>query len=202
MFERFTERARQVVVLAQDEASQNEQGYIGCEHILAGLIREEDGLAAKVLLSMGVVSDKVHDLVIAKASGARSTNKDERPELTLRARKVLELALREALSLGHNYIGTEHVLLGLLREGDNIALGILRDDFSLSADKIREEVMRMLSGPKAPILGRDKESRPKVYTNGLAPMNVDELLNLAIVLARQHPEIPATRIIAAARALV
>src|ERR687887_587345 len=122
MFERFTERARQVVVLAQEEARTLKHNYIGTEHILLGLLREEEGLAARVLESLDITVERV------------------------RAKVVLELALREALSLGHNYIGTEHILLGLVRENEGVAARILLD-FDADSEKIRNEVIRMLSGP-------------------------------------------------------
>src|ERR687885_250535 len=115
MFERFTERARQVVVLAQEEARTLKHNYIGTEHILLGLLREEEGLAARVLESLDITVERVRAQVVRIVGSGEEVTSGQIP-FTPRAKKVLELALREALSLGHNYIGTEHILLGLVRE--------------------------------------------------------------------------------------
>lgn len=154
MYERFTERARQVVVLAQDEARTALNNYVGAEHILIGLLREEEGLAARILASLDVTVNKVREGVRERKIG-RVVDDDQLDAilpLTPRAKSILEQALRQALSLGHNYIGTEHVLLGLLSEGGNVAVEILTTDFPLTSEQIRAEVIRMLSGPKAPIV--------------------------------------------------
>jgi ATP-dependent Clp protease ATP-binding subunit ClpC len=149
VFERFTERAKQVVVLAQDEARALKHNYIGTEHILLGLLREEEGLAARVLESLDVTVEE------ARAQVARIIGPGDEPivsgqiPFTPRAKKVLELSLREALSLKHNYIGTEHILLGLVRENEGVAARILLD-FDADAEKIRNEIMRVLSGPGGP----------------------------------------------------
>jgi hypothetical protein len=146
VFERFTERGRQVVVLAQDEARALRHNYIGTEHLLLGLLREEEGLAARVLESLDITVEEV------RAQVARIVGEGDEPlvagqiPFTPRAKKVLELALREALSLGHPYLGTEHLLLGLIRENKGVAARILLD-FDADADKIRNEVMRALSEP-------------------------------------------------------
>src|SRR4051812_46023976 len=145
MFERFTERARQVVVLAQDEARTLKHNYIGTEHILLGLLREEEGLAARVLDSLDITVEEVRQQV-ARIVGQGDEATSGQIPFTPRAKKVLELALREALSLGHNYIGTEHILLGLVRENEGVAARILLD-FDADAEKIRNEIIRMLSGP-------------------------------------------------------
>ena len=116
MFERFTERARQVVVLAQEEARTLKHNYIGTEHILLGLLREEEGLAARVLESLDITVERVRAQVVRIVGSGEEVTSGQIP-FTPRAKKVLELALREALSLGHNYIGTEHILLG---EDDNL----------------------------------------------------------------------------------
>jgi ATP-dependent Clp protease ATP-binding subunit ClpC len=145
MFERFTERARQVVVLAQDEARSLKHNYIGTEHILLGLLREEEGLAARVLESLDITVEEVR-AQIARIVGQGDEVTTGQIPFTPRAKKVLELALREALSLGHNYIGTEHILLGLVRENEGVAARILLD-FDADAEKIRNEIIRMLSGP-------------------------------------------------------
>src|SRR4051812_31850875 len=145
MFERFTERARQVVVLAQDEARALKHNYIGTEHILLGLLREEEGLAARVLDGLDITVEEVRAQVARIVGQGDEVTTGQIP-FTPRAKKVLELALREALSLGHNYIGTEHILLGLVRENEGVAARILMD-FDADAEKIRNEIIRMLSGP-------------------------------------------------------
>jgi ATP-dependent Clp protease ATP-binding subunit ClpA len=145
MFERFTERARHLVVLAQEEARVLQHGYIGTEHLLLGLLREEEGLAARVLDSLGVEIDEVRAQV-ARVVGRGDEVTNGQIPFTPRAKKVLELALREARSLGHDYIGTEHVLLGLVRENEGVGARVLRE-FGVDAEKIRKEVVRRLSGP-------------------------------------------------------
>jgi ATP-dependent Clp protease ATP-binding subunit ClpC len=153
VFERFTERARQVVVLAQDEARALKHNYIGTEHILLGLLREEEGLAARVLESLDITVEEVRAQVARIVGQGDEVTTGQIP-FTPRAKKVLELALREALSLGHNYIGTEHILLGLVRENEGVAARILLD-FDADAEKIRNEIIRMLSGP-----GRRQQGGP------------------------------------------
>src|SRR4028118_2140761 len=120
MFERFTERARQVVVLAQEEARILKHNYIGTEHILLGLLREEEGLAARVLESLDITVERVRAQVVRIVGSGEEVTSGQIP-FTPRAKKVLELALREALSLGHNYIGTEHILLGPVPEDEGLA---------------------------------------------------------------------------------
>jgi ATP-dependent Clp protease ATP-binding subunit ClpA len=145
MFERFTERACQVVVLAQEEARTLKHNYIGTEHILLGLLREEEGLAAQVLESLDVTAERVRAQVARIVGSGEEVTSGQIP-FTPRGKKMLELALREALSLGHNYIGTEHVLLGLVRENEGVAARILLD-FDADSEKVRNEVLRRLSGP-------------------------------------------------------
>jgi len=145
MFERFTERARQVVVLAQEEARILRHNYIGTEHVLLGLLREVDGVAARVLSTFEVSLEEVRGEVTRIVGEGGKESQGQIP-FTPRAKKVLELALREALSLGHNYIGTEHILLGLVRESEGVAARILADQ-GVDADRVRQEVMRMLAGP-------------------------------------------------------
>src|SRR3979411_1228095 len=145
MFERFTERARQVVVLAQEEARTLKHNYIGTEHIGLVLLRGEEGLAAGVLESLDITVERVRGQVVSIVGSGEEVTSGQIP-FTPRAKKVLELALREALSLGHNYIGTEHILLGLVRENEGVAARILLD-FDADSEKIRNEVIRMLSGP-------------------------------------------------------
>ena len=151
MFGRFTEAARQVVVLANEEARGLKHNHIGTEHILLGLLRAEGSLAALALASLEVTEEEAHAGVVGRVGPGEDPVAGQVP-FTPRARKVLELALREALSLGHNYIGTEHILLAVVREGEGVANHVLLD---LSADprKIRREVIRMLSGPSGPQRG-------------------------------------------------
>ena len=144
MFERFTARARQVVVLAQDEARALKHNYIGTEHILLGLLREEEGLAARVLESLDITVEEVRAKVVQTVGQGDDASTGQIP-FTPRAKKVLELALRESLSLGHDYIGTEHLLLALTHDGEGVAAGILFD-FDADAEKIRNETIRMLGG--------------------------------------------------------
>ena len=120
MFERFTDRARRVVVLAQEEARMLNHNYIGTEHILLGLIHEGEGVAAKGLESLGISLEAVRSQVEEIIGQGQQAPSGHIP-FTPRAKKVLELSLREALQLGHNYIGTEHILLGLIREGEGVA---------------------------------------------------------------------------------
>ena len=143
MFERFTERARQVVVLAQDEARTLKHNYIGTEHILLGLLREEEGLAARVLDSLDITVEEMR-VQVARIVGQGDEVTTGQIPFTPRAKKVLELALREALSLGDNFIGTEHILLGLVRENEGVAARILLD-FDADAEKIRNELLRVMS---------------------------------------------------------
>jgi Clp amino terminal domain, pathogenicity island component/UvrB/uvrC motif len=149
VFERFTEQARQVVVLAQEEARGLTHNYIGTEHILLGLLREERGLAARVLGSFDVTLERVRAQVVRIVGFGEEATEGQIP-FTPRARKVLELALRESLSLGQMQVDTEHLLLGLAREGDGVAARILRD-FDADPEKIRTEVMRVrpTSAPQA-----------------------------------------------------
>jgi ATP-dependent Clp protease ATP-binding subunit ClpC len=146
VFERFTERARQVVVLAQDEARVLKHNYIGTEHLLLGLLREEEGLAARALESMDITIEEVRKQVRRIVGEGDEPLATGQIPFTPRAKKVLELSLREAMALGHNYIGTEHILLGVVRENEGVAARILLD-FDADAEKVRNEVFRMLGGP-------------------------------------------------------
>jgi hypothetical protein len=144
MFERFTDRARRVVVLAQEEARLLNHDYIGTEHILLGLIHEGDGVAARTLTALDISLDAV------RAQVEEIVGQGERPPgghipFTPRAKKVLELSLREALALGHNYIGTEHILLGLIREGQGVAAEVLVK-LGADHDRVRQQVIELLSG--------------------------------------------------------
>ena len=146
MFERFTDRARRVVVLAQEEARMLNHNYIGTEHILLGLIHEGEGVAAKGLESLGISLEAVRSQVEEIIGQGQQAPSGHIP-FTPRAKKVLELSLREALQLGHNYIGTEHILLGLIREGEGVAAQVL---VKLGADlsRVRQQVIQLLSGYK------------------------------------------------------
>ena len=148
MFERFTDRARRVVVLAQEEARLLNHSYIGTEHILLGLIHEGEGVAAKALETLGISLEAVRAQV-EEIIGQGGSSPSGHIPFTPRAKKVLELSLREALQLGHNYIGTEHILLGLIREGEGVAAQVL---VKLGADlsRVRQQVIQLLSGYQGP----------------------------------------------------
>jgi ATP-dependent Clp protease ATP-binding subunit ClpC len=145
MFERFTERARQVVVFAQDEARSLKHNYIGTEHLLLGLLREEEGLAARVLRSFGLELEEVRARVTAIIGVGEDATSGQIP-FTPRAKKALELSMREALGMGHNFIGTEHILLGLARVTDGVGARVLAD-LGFNAERIRNDVIRKLGGP-------------------------------------------------------
>jgi len=144
MFERFTERARRAVVLAQEEARKLDHGYIGTEHLLLGLIREGEGVAAKALESLGISLQAVREQVVARVGRGRRPPSGHIP-FTDRAKRVLELSLRESGQLGHRYIGTEHILLGIVRQGDGVAAQVLT---GLGADlnRLRQQVIELLQG--------------------------------------------------------
>jgi ATP-dependent Clp protease ATP-binding subunit ClpA len=144
MFERFTNRARRVVVLAQEEARMLNHNYVGTEHLLLGLIHEGEGVAAKALESMGIRLEVVRQQVEETIGHGQDAPSGHIP-FTPRAKKVLELGLREAKQLGHRYVGTEHILLGLIREGDGVAAQVL---VKLGADlnRVRQQVIERLHG--------------------------------------------------------
>ena len=147
MFERFTDQARRVVKLAHDEAERLDHNYIGTEHILLGLIRERDGVAARALEPLGISLDAVRQQIEEMIGRGQQAPSGHIP-FTPRAKKVLELSLRESLQLGANYIGTEHILLALVREGDGVAAQAL---MVLGADlnRVRQQVIRLLHGQQA-----------------------------------------------------
>jgi ATP-dependent Clp protease ATP-binding subunit ClpC len=165
VFERFTERSRQVVVLAQDEARALKHNYIGTEHILLGLLREEEGVAARVLEGFDVAVDEVR-AQIARIVGEGDEVSSGQIPFTPRAKKVLELALREAMALGSNYIGTEHILLGVARENQGVAARILLD-FDVDAETIRHGVLRALGGgasrPRRSLPGSGEEGFEETF---------------------------------------
>ena len=162
MFERFTDRARRVVVLAQEEARMLNHNYIGTEHILLGLIHEGEGVAAKALESLNISLEAVRQQVEEIIGQGQAAPTGHIP-FTPRAKKVLELSLREALQLGHNYIGTEHILLGLIREGEGVAAQVLQ---KLGADlnRVRQTVIQLLSG----YTGGKGETTPVARAKGRA----------------------------------
>ncbi len=159
MFERFTDRARRVVVLAQEEARMLNHNYIGTEHILLGLIHEGEGVAAKALESLGISLEAVRSQVEEIIGQGQAAPTGHIP-FTPRAKKVLELSLREALQLGHNYIGTEHILLGLIREGEGVAAQVLQ---KLGADlnRVRQQVIQLLQGYAGKGEGQPGEQAPQ-----------------------------------------
>jgi ATP-dependent Clp protease ATP-binding subunit ClpC len=183
MFERFTDRARSVVVLAQDEARMLNHDYIATEHILLGLIREGEGVAAKALESLGISLEAVRQQV-QEVIGQGRQAPEGHIAFTPRAKKVLELSLRESLQLGHNYIGTEHLLLGLIREGDGVAAQVL-DTLGANLNRVRRQVIQLLAGYQGNVPASDAgvvtvglntiESRLSAVEQrvGLAPQTLD-----------------------------
>jgi hypothetical protein len=143
-FDRFTERARNVLTLAQEEAQRFNHNYIGTEHLLLGLVREGEGVSAKVLTNLGIELTAVRNAVeVIIGRGQRQAMGEI--GLTPRSKKVIELAVDEARRLGHSYIGTEHLLLGLIREGEGIAAGVL-ESLGVNLERVRSEVIRVLTG--------------------------------------------------------
>ena len=187
MFERFTDRARRVVVLAQEEARLLNHNYIGTEHILLGLIHEGEGVAARGLESLGISLDSVRSQVVEIIGQGQQSPSGHIP-FTPRAKKVLELSLREALQLGHNYIGTEHILLGLIREGEGVAAQVLQ---KLGADlpKVRQTVIQLLSGasgdePQQAASGGRESSRGESSPSGSTVL--DQFGRNLTQMARDH----------------
>jgi ATP-dependent Clp protease ATP-binding subunit ClpA len=144
MFELFTERARRAVALAQEEARRLDHNYIGTEHILLGLVREGEGVAAKALEALGISLDAVRQQVEEIIGQGQQAAFSQIP-FTPRAKKVLELSLRESRMLGHEYIGTEHILLGLIREGDGVAAQVLVN-LGAELNRVRQQVIQLVSG--------------------------------------------------------
>ena len=155
MFQRFTDRSRRVIVYAQEEARDLRHASIGTEHLLMGLILENDGVAAQALGALGVTVDVVREKVVELAGPIHNPSPGS-PPFTDRAKKVLEFSLREALQLGHSYIGTEHLLLGLVREGDSVAVQVL-SDLGVEMSQLRALVFQMMSGQS----GRDSSEPQK-----------------------------------------
>jgi ATP-dependent Clp protease ATP-binding subunit ClpC len=153
MFQRFTDRARRVLVLAQEEARDLASAFIGTEHLLLGLIREREGVAAEVMGTLGVTYELVREKV-QESSETIAEPSSGSPPFTPRVKKVLEFSLRESLQLGHSYVGTEHLLLGLLREGNGEATRIL-DGLNIDMTRLRTLVIERISGQ----VGPDSEAR-------------------------------------------
>ncbi len=165
-FDKFTERSRKVLALAQEEARRFNHSYIGTEHILLGLVREEEGMAAKILSNLGIGLNKVRaavEFIIGRGEGASQTDVG----LTPRAKRVIELAVDEARLLGHQYIGTEHILLGLLREGEGVAAGVL-ESLGVSVDRVHAELSRAHSQST-----QHAANRPATKTPTLDQLGVD-----------------------------
>jgi ATP-dependent Clp protease ATP-binding subunit ClpC len=206
MFERFSDPARRVVVLAQEEARLLNHNYIGTEHILLGVIHEGEGVAARALRSLGINLDAVRQEVDEIIGRGGSPPSGHIP-FTPRAKKVLELSLREALQLGHNYIGTEHILLGLLREGEGVACQVLVK-LGANLPKVRARVYELLAGgateettaervPIPPLSSELREviqeARRAAEANGAAEVAPIHLF----LAAAQHPDGAAGRMLRA-----
>ena len=166
MFERFTVRARRVVVLAQEEARELGHNYIGTEHLLLGLIREDEGMAARALDGLGISRPAVREQVLKLAVRGGHAGSGHIP-FTPRAKKALELSLREALQLGHNHIGTEHILLGLIREGEGVAAQVLAE-LGADLDRARAKVAELVPAGPAETLERGGPARMAVSGSVMA----------------------------------
>jgi ATP-dependent Clp protease ATP-binding subunit ClpC len=186
VFERFTERARQVVVLAQDEARLLKHNYIGTEHILLGLLRQEDGIEAAALESLGVRIEDVRDQV-ARIVGQGDEVAGGQLPFTPRSKRVLELALREAIALSHKHVGPEHILLGLARENEGVASRILLDQ-GADSEKVRQEVIRRLGTAPPPEYDMKMRSaqrrleRPRLRSYALVAAGIVGLVGLGILI--------------------
>ncbi len=155
-FERFTERARKVLALAQEEAERSHHSYIGTEHVLLGLLREGDGIAAKALNNLGVEIDKVRKTIEPLLGPNQRLIVQQQIIPTSRVKKVIEISFEEARRMGHNYVGSEHLLLGLLTEGEGIAAHVLQD-LGATLDKVRVEMERLRQGS----IEEESEQAPK-----------------------------------------
>jgi ATP-dependent Clp protease ATP-binding subunit ClpC len=193
MFERMTERSRSVLKLALEEARQLNHDFLGTEHLLMGMLREGEGVAAQVLQSLGVAPEAVRQRIVDTVVPARL---DSPPEgnwrtFTPRAKKVLELSLREALQLGHTFVGTEHLLLGMVREGEGVGMQVLAS-LGVEGPPIRQGVMQLLSGRLVQVSGE---------TSGTAPMRSEPSCHgcgsdLASVARYRAMEIPPATVMA------
>jgi ATP-dependent Clp protease ATP-binding subunit ClpC len=186
MFERFTERARQVVVLAQDEARLLGHDHIGTEHILLGLLREEEGVAARVLDTLDITVEEVRARVARIVGEGDAVTSGDLP-FTPRVQNIFGLAglaIREALSLGYNEIRTEHILLGLVRENEGIAARILLD-FDADLETIRNEVIRVLSGPEPSVRVVQRRARGRAQPDAEPP---PEMRTFHVTFHRANPD--------------
>jgi ATP-dependent Clp protease ATP-binding subunit ClpA len=192
-FDKFTERARKVLSLAQEEAQRFNHPYIGTEHLLLGLVREGEGVAARVLTNMGVQLPKVRsavEFIIGRGEGAVIGEIG----LTPRAKKVIELAVDEARRLDHSYIGTEHLLLGLVREGEGIAAGVL-ESLGVNLEKVRQQVMLVIE--QSPGLAPVRPPERRVSDETADDRDV-AMLTIALRLARKREDAKAVAAIRAA----
>ena len=165
-FDKFTERARKVLSLAQEEAQRFNHPYIGTEHLLLGLVREGEGVAARVLTNMGVQLPKVRsavEFIIGRGEGAVIGEIG----LTPRAKKVIELAVDEARRLDHRYIGTEHLLLGLVREGEGIAAGVL-ESLGVNLEKVRQQVMQVVNQSSSSHASPRRRPRRRIWMHSVS----------------------------------
>lgn len=174
MFERFTARARKVVVLAQDEARELDHPYVGTEHLLIGLLREGGGVAAVALGNLGVSADDIRVLVKETIGPGASAPSGHIP-FTPRVKKVLEISLREALQLGHNYIGTEHLLLAVVREGEGVAARALVKS-GADLPRVRQQIIFLLSGYKVTPTSKDDFMPDRDDAEDLAALMISGLL--------------------------
>src|SRR5881396_2398382 len=156
MHDKFTERVRKVMYLAREEAARLQHDYIGTEHLLLGVIREGEGIAATVLNNLGLDLDAIRQAVESMVAATGGTLTIGEIPFTQRAKRVLELSVDEARQLGHNYVGTEHLLLGLIREGEGVAARVLLE-LGVDRKKVREETLKLWEGKLDPIIGREPE---------------------------------------------
>src|SRR5438876_1420298 len=156
MHDKFTERVRKVIYLAREEAARLQHDYIGTEHLLLGVIREGEGIAATVLNNLGLDLDRIRQEVENMVSASGGTMTIGEIPFTPRAKRVLELAVEEARSLGHNYVGTEHLLLGLIREGEGVAAKVLLE-LGVDRKRVREETLKLLGGTPSAQGGTERE---------------------------------------------
>ena len=183
MFERFTDRARRVLVLAQDEARALEHDFLGTEHILLGMLAEGEGVASKALTELGFELDAVRERVLGVIPRGAPGTASGAPPFTPRAKKVLELSLREALELTHNYIGTEHLLLGLIREGEGVAAQVLTAA-GVEAVAVRSKVLTLLAGHQpAAVLGRTTPAGGQIAVRAKAVAGTDPIGTQHFLLA-------------------
>lgn len=192
MFERMTDRSRSVLALAQEESRQLDHHVIGTEHLLMGMLREGEGIAAQVLQTLGVeletVRQRIVDSVLPVVVGSPDEGRRQNPPFTPRAKKVLELSLREALQLGHTFLGTEHLLLGMVREGEGVGMQVLAS-LGIEGERIRQGVIQLLSGRQSaepPVASGSRPTRSEPTCHGCGA----DLVSAARYRAMEIP--PAT----------